>query len=112
MTFATASAATRAGLAAFPIRRSVPMGSYLLFSASAAGQANLYLYSLDEEAGGRGGRGGGGGRGGEGVPGAPVDDHPGAKIAPRFSPDSTRSLLSGSRARAIHRRSTIARLAR
>ena len=37
-----------------------PDGKYLLYSGTAGGQTNLYLYPLDEEAGGRGGRGGGG----------------------------------------------------
>jgi len=47
-----------------------PDGKWLLYSGSAGGQNNLYLYPLDEEAAGRGGRGAaappGGGRGGGG----------------------------------------------
>ena len=40
-----------------------PDGKYLLYSGTAGGQANLYLYPLEEDAAGRGGRGGGGGGG-------------------------------------------------
>jgi tricorn protease len=81
-----------------------PDGRYLLFSASAAGQSNLYLYSFDEEAGGgRGGRGGGGGRGGEGVPGVrQLTTTPGAKMRPRFSADSREVYyLEGGRVQSI-----------
>jgi len=66
-----------------------PDGKYLLFSATAAGQSNLYLYSLEDEAAGRGGRGGGGGRGGEGIRGVrQLTTSPGAKTHPHFSADS------------------------
>jgi Tol biopolymer transport system component/C-terminal processing protease CtpA/Prc len=66
-----------------------PDGKYLLFSATAAGQANLYLYSFEEEAAGRGGRGGGGGRGGEGLRGIrQLTTTPGAKTRAHFSNDS------------------------
>jgi len=65
-----------------------PDGKYLLFSATAAGQSNLYLYSLEDEAAGRGGRGGGG-RGGEGIRGVrQLTTSPGAKTHPHFSADS------------------------
>jgi Tol biopolymer transport system component/C-terminal processing protease CtpA/Prc len=67
-----------------------PDGKYLLFSAAAAGQANLYLYTIDEDAagGGRGGRGGGG-RGGDGIRGVrQLTTTPGQKSHPHFSADS------------------------
>jgi Tol biopolymer transport system component/C-terminal processing protease CtpA/Prc len=66
-----------------------PDGKWLLFSASVAGQANLYLYPLDET-GGRGGRGGGGGgaRGGEGRGVRQLTSTPGQKSHAHFSPDS------------------------
>jgi C-terminal processing protease CtpA/Prc len=84
----------RRRLTALPLGMSVsqpvisPDGKYLLFSATAAGQANLYLYSLEEEAaGGRGGRGGG--RGGEGTRGIrQLTTTPGAKSHAHFSFDS------------------------
>ena len=42
-----------------------PDGQYsACTAATAGGQANLYLYPLEEEAGGRGGRGGAGGEAG------------------------------------------------
>ncbi len=81
-----------------------PDGRYLLFSASAGGQSNLYLYSLDEEAsGGRGGRGGGGGRGGEGIRGVrQLTTSPGAKTHPHFSSDSREVyFLEGGRVQSI-----------
>ena len=67
-----------------------PDGRYLLFSATAAGQANLYLYSLEEDSAGRGGRGGAGaGRGAGGTPGVrQLTTTPGPKLRPRFSGDS------------------------
>lgn len=85
-----------------------PDGRYLLFSATAAGQSNLYLYSLEEEAGGRGGRGAGapsgpGGRGGGGIPGVrQLTTAPGPKTRPHFSSDSREVYyLAGGRVEAI-----------
>ena len=81
-----------------------PDGKYLLFSAAAAGQSNLYLYSLEEDSSGRGGRGGaGGGRGGAGIPGVrQLTTTPGAKTRPHFSSDSREVYyLEGGRVQAI-----------
>ena len=63
-----------------------PDGKSLLFGASVGGQNNLYLYSLDAEAGGRGGRGGRGGGGGGGA--RQLTSTPGQKSHPQFSNDS------------------------
>ncbi len=66
-----------------------PDGKYLLFSATAAGQSNLYLYSLDDAASTAGGRGAAAGRGGEGIRGVrQLTTSPGAKTHPHFSADS------------------------
>jgi tricorn protease len=62
-----------------------PDGKSLLFGASVGGQNNLYLYSLDAEAGGRGGRGG---RGGGGGGARQLTSTPGQKSHPQFSTDS------------------------
>ncbi len=84
-----------------------PDGRYLLFSATAAGQSNLYLYSLEEEWSGRGGRGGApagpGGRGGAGIPGVrQLTTAPGPKTRPHFSSDSREVYyLAGGRVEAI-----------
>ncbi len=64
-----------------------PDGKWLLFSASVAGQANLYLYPLDET-GGRGGRGGGRGGDGEGRGVRQLTSTAGQKSRAHFSPDS------------------------
>jgi len=61
-----------------------PDGKSLLFGAAVGGQNNLYLYSLDAEAGGRGGRGGRGGGGGA----RQLTSTPGQKSHPQFSNDS------------------------
>ena len=63
-----------------------PDGKSLLFGASVGGQNNLYLYSLDAEAGGRGGRGGRGGGGGGGA--RQLTSTSGQKSHPQFSTDS------------------------
>jgi Tol biopolymer transport system component/C-terminal processing protease CtpA/Prc len=60
-----------------------PDGKSLLFGAAVGGQNNLYLYSLDAEAGGRGGRGGRGGGGAR-----QLTSTPGQKSHPQFSSDS------------------------
>src|SRR5580704_16576989 len=62
-----------------------PDGKWLLFSATVGGQANLYLYPLDETSaeGGRGGRGGGEGRGPR-----QLTTSAGQKSRAHFSPDS------------------------
>lgn len=67
-----------------------PDGKYLLYSGTAGGQANLYLYPLEEEAAGRGGRGGasGGGRGGGGGPSRQLTATPGMRTHAQFSADS------------------------
>ena len=66
-----------------------PDGRYLLYSGTAGGQANLYLYPLEEEAAGRGGRGGGGGgRGAGGGPARQLTSTPGARNRAQFSADS------------------------
>lgn len=62
-----------------------PDGKSLLFGAAVGGQNNLYLYSLDAEAGGRGGRGG---RGGGGGGARQLTSTPGQKSHPQFSNDS------------------------
>jgi tricorn protease len=64
-----------------------PDGKWLLFSASVAGQANLYLYPLDETSG-RGGRGGGRGGEGEGRGVRQLTSTAGQKSRAHFSPDS------------------------
>jgi len=68
-----------------------PDGKWLLYSGSAGGQANLYLYPLDDEAG-RGGRGAaapaGGGRGGAGGPARALTTTPGQRSRAQFSADS------------------------
>jgi tricorn protease len=67
-----------------------PDGKWLLYSGSAGGQTNLYLYPLDDDAG-RGGRGGaaaGGGRGGGGGPARPLTTTPGQRSRAQFSADS------------------------
>jgi tricorn protease len=61
-----------------------PDGKWLLFSASVAGQANLYLYPLDET----GGRGGGRGGDGEGRGVRQLTSTAGQKSRAHFSPDS------------------------
>jgi tricorn protease len=65
-----------------------PDGRWLLVSATVGGQANLYLYPLEEPADG----GGGGGRGGRGGAGGRVarqlTSTPGAKTRAQFSADS------------------------
>jgi Tol biopolymer transport system component len=65
-----------------------PDGKWLLFSATVGGQANLYLYPMDETSGGRGG--GRGGRGGEGEARGPrqLTSTGGQKSHAHFSPDS------------------------
>jgi Tol biopolymer transport system component/C-terminal processing protease CtpA/Prc len=66
-----------------------PDGKWLLVSATVGGQANLYLYPLEEDgpgaAGAAGGRGGG--RGGQRVA-RQLTSTPGAKSHAQFSPDS------------------------
>lgn len=69
-----------------------PDGRWLLYAGTAGGQANLYLYPLEEETSGRGGRGGaapGGGRGG-GNPGPAriLTPAPAARSHAQFSNDS------------------------
>ena len=81
-----------------------PDGRYLLYSGTAGGQANLYLYPLEEEAAGRGGRGAApaGGRGGGGGPARVLTSTPGARSRPQFSADSRDVwFLEGGRATAI-----------
>jgi len=65
-----------------------PDGRSLLFTATVGGQANLYLYPLDETPGGRGGGGRGGRGGGEGRGARPLTTTPGAKTHAQFSSDS------------------------
>jgi tricorn protease len=67
-----------------------PDGKYLLYSGTAGGQANLYLYPLEDEAGGRGGRGGagGGGRGGGGGPARQLTTTPAMRTHAQFTTDS------------------------
>jgi Tol biopolymer transport system component/C-terminal processing protease CtpA/Prc len=66
-----------------------PDGKYLLYNGTAGGQANLYLYPLEEEAGGRGGRGGAGaGRGGGGGPAKQLTNTPAMRTHAQFSADS------------------------
>ncbi|HEX3880244.1 MAG TPA: S41 family peptidase [Bryobacteraceae bacterium] len=65
-----------------------PDGKYLLFSASVAGTANLYLYPLDEDTAGRGGRGGRGGEGNGGPAARQLTTTAGPKTHPHFSADS------------------------
>jgi Tol biopolymer transport system component len=62
-----------------------PDGRSLLVSATVGGQPNLYLFPLDEPAGG-GGRGGRGGAGGRVA--RQLTSTPGAKNHAQFSPDS------------------------
>jgi len=62
-----------------------PDGKQLLVSATVGGQANLYLYPLEESEGGRGGRGGRGGAGGRVA--RQLTSTPGAKTRAQFSPD-------------------------
>jgi tricorn protease len=64
-----------------------PDGKSLLFSAAVGGQANLYLYPLDETAGG-GGRGGRGGGGGEARGPRQLTTSAGQKSHAHFSQDS------------------------
>ncbi len=64
-----------------------PDGKYLLYSGTAGGQNNLYLYPLDDEAGGRGGRGGGG-RGGGGGLARQLTNTAAMRTHPQFSADS------------------------
>jgi len=64
-----------------------PDGKYLLYNGTAGGQANLYLYALDEEAGGRGGRGGGG-RGGASGPARQLTTTAAMRTHAQFSADS------------------------
>jgi tricorn protease len=64
-----------------------PDGKWLLFSSTVGGQANLYLYPLDEtSSGGRGGRGGGGA--GEARGPRQLTTSVGQKSHAHFSPDS------------------------
>jgi Tol biopolymer transport system component/C-terminal processing protease CtpA/Prc len=81
-----------------------PDGKYLLYSGTAGGQANLYLYSLDDE-GGRGGRGGGagGGRGGgANGPARQLTNTAGQRNHAQFSADSKDVFfLEGGRVSAI-----------
>ena len=63
-----------------------PDGKLLLFTATVAGQQSLYLYPLEEPAGG--GRGEGGGRGAAGRTARQLTSTPGAKQHAQFSPDS------------------------
>ena len=67
-----------------------PDGRYLLYEGTAGGQANLYLYPLEETADGRGGRGGGGagGRGGGGGPARLLTNTPASRNHAQFSADS------------------------
>ena len=65
-----------------------PDGRSLLLTASVAGQASLYLYSLDDETPGTGGRGGRGDAGGGGRVPRQLTTTPGAKSNAQFSPDS------------------------
>jgi C-terminal processing protease CtpA/Prc len=67
-----------------------PDGRSLLYSGTAGGQANLYIYPLEEETGGRGGRGagGGGGRGAGGGPARQLTSTPAARNHAQFSADS------------------------
>jgi tricorn protease len=64
-----------------------PDGKWLLFSSSVGGQANLYLYPLDEN-GGRGGRGGRGGGDGEARGPRQLTSTAGQKLYPSFTSDS------------------------
>jgi Tol biopolymer transport system component/C-terminal processing protease CtpA/Prc len=78
-----------------------PDGKYLLYSGTAGGQANLYLYSLDDEAGGRGGRGGGG-RGGANGPARQLTNTAANRTRAQFSADSKDVFyLEGGRVSAI-----------
>jgi Tol biopolymer transport system component/C-terminal processing protease CtpA/Prc len=66
-----------------------PDGKYILYSGTAGGQANLYLYPLEDEASGRGGRGGGGaGRGGGGGPARQLTTTAAMRTHAQFSGDS------------------------
>ncbi|HUB77951.1 MAG TPA: S41 family peptidase [Bryobacteraceae bacterium] len=66
-----------------------PDGKYLLYSGTAGGQSNLYLYPLEEQQGGRGGRGGGGGgRGGAGGPARQLTNTAAMRTHAQFSADS------------------------
>jgi tricorn protease len=67
-----------------------PDGKWLLFAANVGGQTNLYLYSLEESAGGggRGGRGGRGGGGGDTRGPRQLTSTPGQKTRARFTSDS------------------------
>jgi tricorn protease len=81
-----------------------PDGRWLLYSGSAGGQSNLYLYSLEEEAGGRGGRGAApaGGRGGGGGPARALTTTSAARSRAQFSADSRDVwFLEGGRVTAI-----------
>jgi len=81
-----------------------PDGHWLLYSGTAGGQANLYLYPLEEEPAGRGGRGvaGGGGRGAGGGPARPLTSTPAARTRAQFSADSRDVyFLEGGRVTAI-----------
>lgn len=81
-----------------------PDGRYLLYGGTAGGQAHLYLYPLEEEAGGRGGRGagGGGGRGGGAGPARQLTSTPAARTHAQFSADSREVyFLEGGRVSAI-----------
>ncbi len=79
-----------------------PDGKSLLFAATVGGQANLYLYPLDETqpsggAGGRGGRGGGSTRGAR-----QLTTTPGMKTRAQFSRDSREIyFLEGGRVQAL-----------
>ncbi len=80
-----------------------PDGKNLLFSATVGGQANLYLYPLDETpaAGGRG-RGGRGGASGEGRGPRQLTTTPDAKTHAQFSRDSREIyFLEGGRVQAL-----------
>ncbi len=66
-----------------------PDGKYLLYSGTAGGMANLYLYPLEEDAAGRGGRGGaGGGRGGANGPARQLTNTAAMRTHAQFSADS------------------------
>jgi Tol biopolymer transport system component/C-terminal processing protease CtpA/Prc len=78
-----------------------PDGKQLLFSAAVGGQANLYLYPLDETAGG-GGRGGRGGAGGEGRGPRQLTTTPGPKTHAQWSRDGREVYyLEGGRVQAL-----------
>lgn len=79
-----------------------PDGKQLLFSAAVGGQANLYLYPLEETAGGGGGRGGRGGGGGEGRGPRQLTTAGGPKTHAQFSRDGREVFyLEGGRVQAL-----------